>query len=520
MSSAISIGTTGLTASSKQMDVIGNNLANANTLGYKSGSTYFASMLNQSLSSGGSMQVGSGVAVAAVSTQFSQGSFENTGNATDLAIDGEGFFMVRDQEGAQYYTRAGAFHVASNGDLVDNNGYRVQGYNSTSETDFDDEDELTSISLQNVKSEPKATMSTTMGINLDDTAAAGDKFNVSQTVFDSKGQQHNLSTTFQRCEQAGTWGFGVKLDDENSATGYSADGFVFDLNGDIENMYKGEAETPIVVTTGTGTAAMTLLKAGQIYKTTTAPIAITESGDGSGIWSVTNNGGYENLAISTQEAGKIKVDLDGVGGTDLYFDISAAATWKNNDTITFELTKTDVTPENQVLQFAPLDNGATIGVFDTSTDTNKVTWKVVGDDADSISGYASSSVVRSLSDDGYTSGVLKSLSVDPDGTINGFFTNGQTSQLGKILLANFANPSGLKKIGNYFGATTESGEAIRNTPGSGGLGEIMSNSLEISNTDTAKEFISMITAQRAYQSSARVITTADEMLSELMNIKR
>lgn len=625
MGSAISIGTTGLTSSSKQMDVIGNNLANANTLGYKAGSTYFASMLNQSLSSGGSMQVGSGVAVAAISTQYSQGSFENTGNATDLAIDGEGFFMIKDKEGAQYYTRAGAFHISESGFLVDNNDYRVQGYNNAL-LDVNGEDKLTDISLKNVQSTPSASTTTSMGINLDENAIAGEKFNVSQTVFDSKGQQHNLSTTFQKTEQAGTWGYAVKLDDTNVSTLQSADGFLFDKNGDISGMYKGSMGTPTAstvvgtgaspgasvivrnadVTTagtmvltlsndgtntwnitsdggytdatvtespagtlnidllgsgtsltssiataagswnsgdtlsfalvpgapataaataahravGTGTVTGTLLKGGQIYQSTATPIVITAVGNASDVWDITGNGGYANMTISTQESGKIKVDLDGTGGTDFYFTISATATWKDGDTLQIDLTKADVTTEDQVLQFSALANGATIGVLDTSTNMNKVTWAIVSDGAETISGYASGSVVRSLSDNGYTSGVLKNMTIGGNGTISGFFTNGQTSNLGKILLASFPNPGGLKKVGNYFGGTIDSGEAIKNTPGSGGLGEIMSNSLEISNTDTAKEFINMITAQRAYQSSAKIITTADQMLQELMNIKR
>jgi flagellar hook protein FlgE len=129
-------------------------------------------------------------------------------------------------------------------------------------------------------------------------------------------------------------------------------------------------------------------------------------------------------------------------------------------------------------------------------------------------------VVRALSDDGYSSGVLKSMSIGGDGVITGFFTNGQTSNLGKIILASFPNSGGLKKVGNYFASTIDSGEAIKNTAGSGGLGEIQSGTLEISNTDTAKEFINMITAQRAYTSNAKVITTADQMMQELMNIKR
>ncbi|MDD5171223.1 MAG: flagellar hook-basal body complex protein, partial [Syntrophales bacterium] len=152
--------------------------------------------------------------------------------------------------------------------------------------------------------------------------------------------------------------------------------------------------------------------------------------------------------------------------------------------------------------------------------TNKMTWEITSSDAGTISGFASTSVVRTLANDGYSSGVLKSLSVGSNGIISGFFTNGQTSNLGQVILANFPNESGLKKVGNYFGATIESGEAIKNVAGSGGLGEIQANTLEVSNTDTAKEFISMITAQRAYQSSAKVVTTADQMLQVLMNIKQ
>ena len=291
MSSAISIGTTGLTASSKQMDVIGNNLANANTLGYKSGGTYFASMLNQSLSSGGAMQVGSGVAVASIATQFSQGSFENTGNATDLAIDGEGFFMVKDKEGAQYYTRAGAFHISESGFLVDTNDYQVQGYNNVV-TDINGEDKLTSISLKNVQSKPKATQSTSMGINLDETALAGDKFNVSQTVFDSKGAQHNLSTTFQKTEQAGTWGFGVKLDDSNTSTGHSADGIVFDKDGNIKNMFSSDMSASTISTaigTGANPGAATIDTGADI--TANGTMVLTRSNDGTNTWKITNQGG-------------------------------------------------------------------------------------------------------------------------------------------------------------------------------------------------------------------------------------
>jgi flagellar hook protein FlgE len=182
MGSAISIGTTGLAASSKQMDVIGNNLANSNTLGFKAGTTYFASMLNQSLSSSGALAVGQGVTVSAVATQFAQGSFETTGNATDLAIDGEGFFVLQDVNDASFYTRAGAFHVNKEGLLVDGNNYTVQGFSvpkTTASISTDTEGEtLQDISFDNAMSNAKATTEVSIGANLDDTTAYGEKFNV------------------------------------------------------------------------------------------------------------------------------------------------------------------------------------------------------------------------------------------------------------------------------------------------------------------------------------------------------
>jgi len=235
---AISIGTTGLTASSKQMDVIGNNLANSNTLGFKASSTQFASILSDS----GTLAVGQGVSVAGITTQFSQGSFENTGNATDLAIDGEGFFMVKDNEGAVYCTRAGAFHINSAGYLVDTNDYQVQGF-TASTTDADAVEEETAISLQNVQSAPKASTEISIGANLDEDAGYGDKFNVSQSVFDTKGKMHNLSLIFQKTEGQGMWGFEAKLDSTNASdTGINqpASGVTFDSNGLLSGLYKGD----------------------------------------------------------------------------------------------------------------------------------------------------------------------------------------------------------------------------------------------------------------------------------------
>jgi len=138
------------------------------------------------------MQVGRGVDVAAITTQFSSGSFETTANATDLAIDGDGFFIVKDADGGEYYTRAGAFHLDNNGYLVDVNSLKVQGYNITG-TD------PTEISI---------------GSNLDAAEATGGTFNAAQTVYDSLGAVHSLKLTFQKTEGNGYWGFKSYLDNE------------------------------------------------------------------------------------------------------------------------------------------------------------------------------------------------------------------------------------------------------------------------------------------------------------------
>lgn len=542
MGSAISIGTTGLSASSKQMDVIGNNLANSNTLGFKAGTTYFASMLNQSLSSSGSLAVGQGVIVAAIDTQFTQGSFETTGNATDLAIDGEGFFVVKDADGASYYTRAGEFHVNKEGLLADVNNYIVQGISVSSATGTDTGVEMTQdISFDNAMSDAKATTEISIGANLNDSTGYGESFNVSQNVFDSRGQIHTLSLTFLKTEGNGMWGFDAKLDGTNlsDASEQQASGLTFDENGTLLGMFQGSipaagAGSPAAAI-GTGLtigtiAGTTVAKPGQLFKDA-AGISLTKEAP-TGVWTVTDPAGYEHAVAWQETAGSnsvLKVDLDGQGGADIVFDLGATAgnQWSAGNTVTFNVVKTDVALTDVSLTFGPLSENlsgqaSTIGMATGSGSSaqNKITWNLVGENAKTITSYASSSVLKSLSDDGYTYGVLKSINVESDGVITGSFTNGQTSNLGQIVLASFPDSSGLRKIGNYFGATTSSGEAITNRAGSGGLGEIMNHSLEISNTDVAKEFINMITAQRAYQANSRVITTADQMLTELMNIKR
>jgi flagellar hook protein FlgE len=512
MGSALFTGISGLNASSKELDVIANNLANVNTIGFKSNKTFFADVLSSSLSGGssGTVQVGRGVSVTQVQTQFGAGSFESTGNATDVAIDGDGFFMVNDNQGATYYTRAGSFHLDNNGLLVDTNNYRVQGQIVVN---GEPSGPLTDINLREAQSQPVVTTRFALGSNLNSGTAAGGQYNTTQTVYDSLGAKHTLNTTFTKTENstAGYWSIQAALD-ADPATAISADGMIFDSNGNLTEMYTGSVGA--VTPSGAGTATINLQRPGMIYQTDTLTLT---RGVSAAVWNVTGPGGYANATVSNVDTinNTVSVSLDGTGTADLI--LTLAGGWAAGDTASFTVTHATQAVADVIVDFSgiPLNNGATIG------NGGNVAWNLTGGNALDITQYASASVIRAVNADGYGPGQLKSISIDTSGLISGFFTNGQTSELAQIILASFPSPTGLMKMGaNLFAETVLSGSSIRNMPGESGTGTLTPNTLEMSNTDIATEFIKMITAQKAYQSNARVITTQDTIMQELMNLKR
>ena len=609
MSSSLWVGTTGLAASEKQVSVLGNNLANANTVGFKASDTNFASMLSQS-SGSGSQRVGQGVMVSAVSTSFSQGSFQSTGNATDIAIDGNGFFILKDQEGSSYYTRAGAFNVNKEGLLCDINGYTVQGYMFENGIEVKAQ---TNLDLRNVLSIPKASTTFNIGLTLDSQMETGGTFESSQIIYDSRGAPHTLGTTFTKMEDTRYWSVQNRLDG-GEATSQSYSGIKFDSLGNIDKVYssiatdtyshavtsasatmvennngqmykdtiagitltRGAAENSWVITptsttfsvTSAGTATKVDNNIGEMNKDTTgAGIILTrvdvdtwtftdggytgmtiDLGDATddlvsidldgvggadvtftlaGTWAVGDNirfdivtkkdGGYDNMTmIDTGADDQVSIDLDGVGGADVTFNLTG--TWGANDTITLNIAQTEVDAADIDVRFyatgSALPDGSTIG-----TD-GVLNWNIAGVGAPSMTSFATTSRINSVSNDGYSSGTLSGLDINDSGVVEGMFTNGKRQDLARILLADFANMQGLNRIGNYFVASGDSGDAIINNPGSGGVGSLQSSSLEMSNTDVAAEFIKMIMAQRAYQANAKVIMTSDQMLQQLMAIKQ
>jgi flagellar hook protein FlgE len=528
MGSALWIGTTGLNTSSMQIDVIGNNLANSNTPGYKADNMYFSSLLTQSLATGGnSLSIGQGVRVSSVQTQFAAGAMQTTGNATDLAIDGDGFFAVKDATGAEYFTRAGAFHTDKNNDLVDANGYSVQGYNPIQNT-------VTGIGFGTPISGARPTANIlTAGFNLDSDTLAGGSFGISQGVYDSLGGTHAASMSFTKTGTLGYWGMESNLDDTNYAQidgGLGrVDGLVFDADGSLSGVYKVTDLTATPAGVGAGTVTLGDVHYGRLYNETAAPISLTFD-DTTNEWSITSTGGYNALSLNyTAGTGKgngtITLSMAGDTHDDITLTTAKAlnADWADGNTITFNDIDyaAPTAKQNLAIRYNDLPNDP-VYIGGTATEKNTIKWDMASDTVDTsgITSYASTSETRAFSVDGWTQGTLKSLSFDSDGKITGYFTNGQTKSLGQLQLARFTNPVGLKKVGNYFTSTELSGTPTRNYASSGGVGDIRSNALEISNTDVTVEFINMMTAQRAYQANARVITADDQNFQQLINIKR
>ena len=410
MLSSLYSGITGITAAGYSMSVVGNNIANSNTVGFKSGYTSFADILNQSLGgAGGGSQVGRGVELTGVQTVFGQGSFENTSNGTDLAIEGNGFFAVADATGT-YYSRAGQFIMDSEGYLVNPSGFNLQGY--AVDTTGALVTTITDINVGQMSSAPKQSSEFNITANLKGDEAAGETYSTTVTLYDSIGASIPLTITF------------TKL---------------------ATNAWTYEASVPA--------ALGTVLASGTVE--------FDDNGALSGVDGVVSPFTDKEIYIEP---------LTGAADYTVAWD-----------------------------------------VWDASTP---------GPTTD-LTGYASASDTTYINQDGYAPGSIQSISVNPDGLLLGLFTNGQTRTMGQVVLADFISPWGLNKVGrSLFSESSDSGQPTIGLPGTGGRGRISSSSLEMSNVDMASEFVKMITTQRSYQANARVITTSDDLLAELMNIKR
>jgi flagellar hook protein FlgE len=406
--SSLFTGVTGLSSNSQAMGIIGDNISNVNTVGFKASKAVFSDIFSTILTNGSvTSQLGRGSQLQGTIQQFSQGSFEASSNALDLAIDGSGFFVVSPTTSTgSFYTRAGQFRLNDDGLVQAITGEILQGQRITNGTVSTS---VTDIDLAGVQSSPEASTAFTLGANLDGSATAATTFTSPVTLFNSVGSQVIASIQFTKVASANSWTYNITTS-EGSVTSGASGTVTFDTSGQLSSP---TSDQTIVI------------------------------------------------------------------------DYSASATPAATQTLTWDL------------------------VGSTGTTNGKLT------------GFSAASNNNSLVQDGFTTGTLVGLTVSDTGKISGLFNNGQTDELFQVTMADFLAPSGLTRQGqNLFAESSESGQPVLGNARTGGFGAIVGQSLELSNVDLAAQFVTMIQTQQAFQASARIITTTDDLLTEAVNLVR
>ncbi len=456
-------GVSGLQNHQTRMDVIGNNIANVNTTGFKRGRVNFQDMISQQMSGAAKpteeiggvnpKEVGLGMTVAAIDTVFTQGNLQSTGINTDIAIQGNGFFIEKAGE-KTYYTRAGAFSLDSDGTLVNPaNGTRVQGWMArdlNGEQIIQSAASTTDLVIPVGSKDPaKATANVDFACNLNkntpeipEGATAADvakgTWNTEFKIFDSFGNEHMLAVNFTRVNgNPNQWRAQVTIDPDN--------------------------------------AEFTQTRVG------------LNSTDGQTNDFIINFDNYGTLAGVTDSAGNT------------------------------------TNPQGQVVVQAsyivPDANRNEDG--SVYTQTLNINLGTIGSMINTVTQSASESSTKAFSQDGYKMGYLENFKIDSSGTITGVYSNGTSRTLAQVALATFSNQNGLEKAGDTrFVQSNNSGIANVGASGIAGKGTMMAGALEMSNVDLTEQFTDMIVTQRGFQSNAKTIQTADTLLDTVLSLKR
>ena len=493
-------GVSGLRNHQTRLDVIGNNIANVNTIGFKSSRVTFKDLFSQTLRAatsaqsgrGGSnpIQVGLGMTLASIDTDHGDGSIQYTGKATDLAIEGSGFFIIRDGN-TLMYTRAGNFDLDEEGYLVvPGTGYRVQGLDLASGVDG----KLTDIRVSTGTTyDPRATTRIDFANNLDVTADVGTEVVTSIEVYDSLGRLHVVNMTFTRgANDTNSWDWAA----------YSTVTERVNISGNLDYTDSASVEDTIRVTDSTGKQYTVVLEFTYDNVTDTWQ------------WETEIDG----VAISGPPTGTQPIT---VGDSDIYLDFSGLSIGSGGTTLATVAVGTEL--ESGTLEFdehGRIKDGSKAGEIELQLSLATSPQKIALDFS-AVTGTAAETSISIPYRDGAPQGALQSYSIDGAGNIVGEFSNGLISTVGKVALARFANPAGLMKVGNTaFVESNNSGLKQIGQAGTAGFGSIASSSLEMSNVDLSLEFTEMIVTQRGLQANSRIITTSDEVLQEVVNLKR
>lgn len=515
-------GVSGLRNHQTRMDVIGNNIANVNTVAFKSSRVTFKEAFAQLLqgasrppgNTGGinPIQVGSGMNIGSIDQLFTQGSLESTGQNTDLAIQGDALFVLSDGQ-RRVYTRAGNFQLDADGRLIaSNNGFTVQGIIADALGNFSAAAAVGDITLPlGQRSPAQPTTSINLTGNLD---------------------QNGVALTPSTSPTAGveTLDPGLSIGTVTTTTSAVAGNYTLQqVTAGVVSLIgpNGISQTLTGVTSGAQTLSFADL--GVSIATTAAFSATATSGPG------TLNGGVVNVSsnaipAATQSMGITVYDSAGASHNlqITFVKDTAPGAWRwqavigggtgaitggSSGTATFSGTGTLASFTPTAITIRPANGSAPDFTFNINPGT-------VGQ-FDGLAGFARQSNAVISSQNGYPAGDLRDISVDKTGTITGFFTNGVSRALARVALAAFNNPSGLLRTGdNVYEESANSGGAVVGFSGISNASFITPGALENSNVDISQEFTNMIVTQRGFQANAKVITTSDEMLQELVNLKR
>ena len=580
-------GVAGLKTHQIKMDVIGNNIANVNTVGYKSQSINFAELMYQTTQSASgpnadtgragtnAKQIGLGTVSAAITTNMSaQGSSQNTGNAFDLRISGDAFFVVNGGSG-NMFTRDGSFYVDAMGNLaMSSNGYNVMGWQVDDNGDIvqDNVSKLQILKAENMTSAPQVTSRANMSGIIDkmDPQVMGDGKVVNLQIYDNLGYSYTARFLVQSTDEEGM--YTVTLDDLRDANNDSVikdttkkDGTVVKAKYDA-NIFTGtgfERKDPPTYTNPIARAKTYTLSDrwkvnadGTLVSKSDSSVTLAPGSDayaeawgysegwekfsnlfsyerdanGDIVKDADGNPSYKKLGASLADmidasSGTLKVDgyyaEDGKVLKISYDQISGALQG-------IDALKNDL--KNFFLNVEPLEEGADNPFSMNSAqgeDQGKPGIAVYMDQTTNVNNEKKSTI-GALSGDadgfgtGWAVGAMTGVSIQGDGKIYGAYDNGQTKLLGQIAVAKFANATGLEKMGeNLYAATLNSGQfdgvGVDVTADGG---KVSTGILEMSNVDLSTEFTELITTQRGFQANSRIITVSDTLLEELVNLKR
>jgi flagellar hook protein FlgE len=499
---------TGLDADSTALNTIANDLSNMNTTGFKSQTVNFSDLFYQQIGETGSgdpIQRGSGTQVSSIETDFSNGSPDSTGVDTNVALQGNGFFVVGNGSNT-LLTRGGDFSLDQNGNLVTADGLSVMGFPAVSGK-VDTNAALTPVHIPVGEVEPpSATTSFGMTATLDSAANVGDSLPGTVQVYDSLGNDYQATVTYTKTG-TNTWSYNVTLPDTLTANSSSAAG--------VNTLTYGFGSSGGTLATVAPSTNLTITGPNASGVSTTINAPTVTSGESVASYATDLQNALNSAGIAgTVNANAGQLTISGAGlsttGNIIQDPVPSAS---STGSLTFDSNGNLVSPTTNItgITFSGLSDGAsnmdlTWDLFDTTG-------------ASTLSQVDQTSAVSSSTQNGFATGIYNGFSIGSDGTVTATFKNGQKLNVGQLALGNVVNLQGLKNLGNgEYETTLASGSATIGASGTAGLGTMQGGALEGSNVNISAEFSDLIIAQRAFEANSKTVTTFDTITQETINM--